>query len=182
MRTAWASSASSVGALGGTRTLSRLLSHMGKGPRLVVSSLSGSRRRQAPGSAPPWPRVAHKELGATLLHALMADLCNGSVLDDHPVVGRSAFDAVAEGEQTQGEQNWPEYASGYGGPSSRHGEWLACAAETINDLQSGSGTLPGPPLTGWWKPGLGRTKCGVDPAGMLWGACDRTRQVLGEVC
>ena len=123
------------------------------------------------------------EAGATLRHAHMADPRNGRVLDDHPVVGRSAFDAVAEGEQTQGEQNWAEDTSGYGGPSSRHGEWLACAAEDDRlkgDLHSGSGTLPGPPSTGWWKPGLGRAKCGVDPAGMLWGACDGTCQVLGR--
>jgi hypothetical protein len=55
----------------------------------------------------------------------------------------STFDAVADGEQGQGEQNWAEDAGGCGDPDPGRGKRLVCAAEGErfeSDLQRGSGT------------------------------------------
>jgi hypothetical protein len=58
----------------------------------------------------------------------------------------SAFDAVSDGEQREGEQDWTDDAGGDDGPGSGCGEWLVCGSEddrVEGDLEGGSGALRG---------------------------------------
>src|SRR5712692_1493619 len=96
---------------------------------------------------------------------------------------RSTLDAIADGEQGQGEQNWAEDAGGCGYPDPRRGKRLVRAAEGERfqgDLPRGPGTSYGPALAGWRERRRDSTKCGSDLGVSVRGGCDGSGQVLGR--
>ena len=90
------------------------------------------------------------------------------------VAATSAFDAVAEGEQGEREQNWAENTSRNRGPSPRGSQRLICTAEHerfYSYVQCSLGTFSRPALADWRKRGRNAAKRGVDPGGPVTMPC-----------